>query len=138
MFYKLSSNQNLAKVCGTWRYIMEHKRKFISLDLRRWWKVTLGDNTPCDEVKIGIICIKNLSVKNVLLMDGLKQTLLNINQLCDRGFNVKFLNNKCILNLHNKIVVEGVRVQNIYIIVLENLYSLHELCLKWTLVESRL
>lgn len=50
---------------------------------------------------------------------------------------MKFINNKCILNLHNKLELEGVRVNNIYMINLDNLDSSLDMCLKNTLYESK-
>lgn len=49
-------------------------------------------------------------------MNDLKHNLFNISQLCDKSFNVKFLNNKCILNLYNKLVLEVVSINNINMI----------------------
>lgn len=51
---------------------------------------------------------------------------------------MKFLNNKCFLDLHNKVALEGVRVNNIYMMDLDNLNSSLDLCLKITLDEYRL
>lgn len=61
------------------------------------------------------------SIKKLLLIDGLKYNLVSIKQLCDKDFNVKFLNNMFLLDLHDKLMLEWVRVKKIYIINLNNL-----------------
>ena len=42
-----------------------------------------------------ILVNKDLSIKNVLLVEDLKHNLISISQLCDNEFKVTFCANKC-------------------------------------------
>lgn len=79
------------------RHMIGDKRKFTSLELKSREKVTLEDNIICKVRLPCTIIIKNsLSIKKVLI-DGFKYIFFRISQLCDKGFNDKFLNDKCLL-----------------------------------------
>jgi len=59
------------------------------------WKsagyVTYGDNNRGKIVGVGDIGSKNkVIIKDVLLVEGLKHSLLSISQLCDRGYKITF------------------------------------------------
>ena len=62
--------------------------------------ITFGDDFKgkiigIDNIKIG----SSLLIENIVLVDGLKYSLLSISQLCDRGFKVIFDDLTCnILN----------------------------------------
>jgi len=61
--------------------------QFVLLEYKTRGKVTLGDNITRKVVGTGIIGnSKNLMIENILLLDGLKHNLLNISQLCVKGF----------------------------------------------------
>ena len=70
--------------------------KFTSLILKDQGSVTYGDNRKANVIGEGnIIVNKDLSIKNVLLVEDLKHNLISISQLCDNGFKVTFCANKC-------------------------------------------
>lgn len=71
-----------------------------------------------------------IEIKNSLSVDGLKHNLLSISQSYDKNFNIKFLNNNCLFDLHDKTILEGVRINNIYMINLDNLDCSIDVCLK--------
>jgi len=74
-------------------------KKFILLETKIGGKVTLGDNTTMKVIGLGIVGnAKKFLIENVLLVDGLKHNLLSISQLCDKGFDIKFLSNKCLIS----------------------------------------
>ena len=53
--------------------------------------VTFGDNLKGQIEGIGTIGNKSfISIKNVLLVNGLKHNLLSSSQLCDKGFKAIF------------------------------------------------
>lgn len=53
--------------------------------------VTFGDNAKGKNTGIGNIGnYSSTSIENVLLIDSLKHTLLNISQLCYKCYNIKF------------------------------------------------
>ena len=87
------------------------RRKFISLDLKDGGKVTLGDNTTCRVLASGIIQLSHfITLEKVLYVDNLKHNLLSVSQLCDKGLSVCFSANKYILSLHDKLELEGIRI----------------------------
>ena len=70
--------------------------KFTSLILKDQESVTYRDNRKANVIgEDNIIVNKDLSIKNVLLVEDLKHNLISISQLCDNGFKVIFCTNKC-------------------------------------------
>src|SRR5574338_721645 len=68
-------------------------------------------------------------ITNLLLVKKLKHNLLSINQLCDKGFNITFLENKCnIFDKNYNSIFEGKRDKNIYILNM-NVNNNSNLCL---------
>jgi len=57
-------------------------------------------------------------IKDVLLVEGLKHSLLSISQLCDRGYNITFEPEQCIIadSESTEIVFVGKRVSNFYML----------------------
>ena len=57
-------------------------------------------------------------IKDVLVVDALKHNLLSISQLCDRGYNITFEPNLCLVS--NSVTIETVlvrkRVNNVYML----------------------
>ena len=76
---------------GCTRHMTGNQSKFVNLSRKDGGLVTFGDN------KEGKIIGKGTLIENVLLVDGLKQDLLSISQLCDKGFRVIFDKNNCII-----------------------------------------
>lgn len=84
-------------------------------------KITLGDNTTYEVLYSDTIGMKNsFSIKKVLLKDVLKQNLIIILKYYNKSSIGKILNIMSILNLHNKFVIEGVKVNNIYMIMVDS------------------
>jgi len=66
------------------------------------WKpagfVTYGDNNRGTILGVGDIGSDNkVIIKDVLLVEGLKHSLLSISQLCDRGYKITFEPEQCII-----------------------------------------
>lgn len=100
--------------------MIDDKSKLFLLEKKKCGRVTLRDNKKCDMLGSVTRGLKNsFSFKKSFAYRWFKAIFLSISQLCDNGFYVKFLNNKCILNLHNKPMLEGVRINYIYMINLE-------------------
>ena len=66
--------------------------------------MTYGDNNKGKILGIGKIGTNpSTSIENVLLVDGLKHSLLSVSQLCDKGFLVSFDSYNCVIeNKHEK------------------------------------
>ena len=67
----------------------------------------------------------------VLLIDGLKYNLLSTSQLCDMGNKVTFYPRYCFVNNldEEKVIFSGERVDNVYIINLNNVDNKDIKCL---------
>ena len=52
--------------------------------------VSYGDGNTGRTLGYGKIIVGNVIIHNVALVDGLKQNLLSVSQLTDRGYDVKF------------------------------------------------
>ena len=60
--------------------------------------ITVGDGKKINIIGKGTIVITRfLTLKNVLLVDGLKANLISISQLCDDNLNVSFTRNECLV-----------------------------------------
>jgi len=93
--------------------------------------VTYGDNNKGKILGVGKIGMNpSTSIENVLLVDGLKHSLLSVSQLCDKGFLVSFDSHSCFIeNKHDKkIKFVGHRTNNVYMINLDKTPN-HAQCL---------
>ena len=59
--------------------------------------VTFGDNIKGLTEGYGCLETGNVIIENVSLVEGLQHNLLSITQLCDKGFNVHFVKEKCLI-----------------------------------------
>ena len=76
--------------------------------------VTFGDNSKGYIIGKGDVSNDGTThsplITNVLLVKNLKHNLLSISQLCDKGFNISFSENKCnILDNNKNLIFEGIR-----------------------------
>jgi len=76
----------------------------------------------------GTLKINTRQIKNVLCVDGLKNNLLSISQLCDKGFEIEFNKNCCLICevIFGEVVHIGKRIGNIYMLNIEKA-TFHEL-----------
>jgi len=68
---------------------------------------------------VGDIGSKNkVIIKDVLLVEGLKHSLLSISQLCDRGYKITFEPDQCLIvdSESTETVLVGKRVSNVYML----------------------
>ena len=106
--------------------------QFISLTPKSGGLVTFGDNSKGKIIGIGDVD-KNfsISIKNILLVKGLKHNLLSISQLYDKRCKIFFESSKCeVIDINNnKTILTGNRQDNIYIFYLNDLSSCKVKCL---------
>ena len=78
--------------------------------------VSFGDGNKGQTLEYGNIIIRNVIIEDVALVEGLKHNLLSVNQICDKGYNVNFLEShgEVISNTTKKIVLISFRHGNIY------------------------
>ena len=79
--------------------------------------VTFGDDNKGFTTGYGNLEIGNVIIENISLVEGLKQNLLSISQLCDKGYNVDFRKDKCLISnkKDEKLALQGVRKGNLFI-----------------------
>ena len=96
---------------------------FSTISKKDGGHVTFGDNAKGKIIGIGDIDNNShIIIENVLLVDSLKHNLLNISQLCDKGFKVIFEPNSCTIENMNdgKTSYVGNRDANVCTIDVEN------------------
>jgi GAG-pre-integrase domain/Integrase core domain len=111
---------------------------FSSLEPYDGETVTFGNNKRKNKIiGIGTIGVKNLTISNVYLVDGLNFNLLSISQLCDVGFHVKFDVEACyLINAKtNEIVYKGNRIDDMYHLYLHH-FKQGETCLSASINHS--
>ena len=60
--------------------------------------VTFGDDSKGFTTGYGNLEIGNVIIENISLVDGLKHNLLSISQLCDKGYDVSFRKERCLIS----------------------------------------
>jgi len=78
-------------------------------------KVTFRDNSKGKIIGVGNIGSKSsLSIKKVFLVNNLKHNLLNIIQLCDKGYKIMFDHACCLILENDKVLFIVNRKGNVY------------------------
>ena len=98
-------------------------QKFSKISHKASGHATYGDNNKGKIMGTGKVRSSSIvEIEDVLLVDGLKQNLLSISQLCDKNLNVTFEVNHCLICYAstNELVFVGERIQNIYMVDFEN------------------
>ncbi|KAL8114339.1 hypothetical protein AgCh_021260 [Apium graveolens] len=78
--------------------------------------VSYGDGNIGKTLGYGNINLRNVIIKEVVLVSGLKHNLLSVSQICDRGYHVDFFEEHCevVSKSIGKVVLKGYRHGNIY------------------------
>lgn len=102
---------------GCSQHMTGERDLFLDLTHKDGGFVTFGDNAKGKVVGIGMVGKPHLTtIKNVLLVDGLKHNLLSISQFCDDGYEVIFRQKYClVVDSNNDIVICASRQGNVYI-----------------------
>ncbi|XP_049381315.1 uncharacterized protein LOC125845854 [Solanum stenotomum] len=104
---------------GCWKHMTGKTENFLSLKALEGGGVSFGDGKKGYILGVSRIG-KSLehSIENVYYVGGLKYSLLSVSQICDKGNEVKFLLEKCIVtSLSTKEVILTVRrrQKNMYV-----------------------
>ena len=92
---------------------------FFDFVAKKKWFVIYGDNNKGEILdKDSVANLSSTTISDILLVDGLKHNLISISQLCDKGYNVSFSKYCCTIeyNLNKENVFKGLRVNNIYML----------------------
>ena len=111
---------------GCSKHMTGDRSKFSILTPRNKGYVTYGDNNKGKILGVGRVGKPpNTTIDGVLYVEGLKHNLLSISQLCDKGFNIIFKTDSCIIEdkLTHEAKLRGNRINNIYMISLDDISS---------------
>ena len=115
---------------GCSRHMSGDKEQFVTLEPKdEGGVVTFGDNGQDKIIEIDKIQITpSTFIDSVLLVKGLKHSLISISQLCDKGLKVSFETSMCIItNLKDdSIIFIDNRHRNIYSIDLNKMSNLSQ------------
>ncbi|XP_070017619.1 uncharacterized protein [Nicotiana sylvestris] len=117
---------------GCSKHITGNKDQFLSLEDLKGCNVSFGNGKKGEIIGVGKAGkTDSHSIENVYLIDGLKYSLISVSQLCDSGNLVAFTSTKCFLiNLTtDKIILQGKRVNNMYIVDFSTLSENELTCL---------
>jgi len=112
---------------GCSKHMTGDASKFTHISCKNSGHVTYGDNNKDKILGVGKIDMNpSTSIENVLLIDGLKHSLLSVSQLCDKGFLVSFDSHNCFIeSKHDKKIKHvGHRINNVYMINLDKTLNL--------------
>ena len=107
---------------GCSKHMMGDVSKFTTISPKKSGHVTYGDNNKGKIIGVGKIGTSSSTpIENVLLVKGLKHSLLSVSQLCDRGYKVSFDSEKCVIkHEHDKDIEHiGLRENSVYMIDLK-------------------
>jgi hypothetical protein len=78
-----------------------HQNKFLTLKEEKGGSVTIGHNAYTRIVGKGSISLDNGKTKtqNVLYVEGLKDNLISVIQMCDQGYNLTFHSKGCVIKV---------------------------------------
>jgi len=83
---------------GCSKHMTGEAAQLINLKWKPAGFVTYGDNNRGRILGVGDIGNRNkVIIKDVLLVESLKHSLLSISQLCDRGYRITFEPEQCII-----------------------------------------
>ncbi|KAH0769697.1 hypothetical protein KY290_013678 [Solanum tuberosum] len=108
---------------GCLRHMTGDTLNFLSLEVHQGGGVSFGGGKNGSILGIGKIRkTVDHSIVNVHYVNGLKFNLLSVSQMCDKGNEVKFLSDKClVINCStNKVVMIARRVKNMYVADLDS------------------
>jgi len=104
---------------GCSKHMTGDSTQLINIKWKSIGYVTYGDNNRGKILGVGDIGSKNkLIIKDVLLVEDLKHSLLSISQLCDRGYKITFELEQCTIadSESTETVLVGKRVSNVYML----------------------
>ena len=104
---------------GCSKHMTGDASQLTNLKLKPAGYVTYGDNNRGRILGVGDIGgVDKVIINDVLLIDGLKHSSLSISQLCDKGYNITFEPNLCLIadSKSSETVLVGKRVNNVYML----------------------
>lgn len=105
---------------GASRHITYRREWFTVFESCVNMKITLGDNSICDVLRIGIINIKkfvnnrweNGKIENLLYVPKLRKNLFSVGVITSRGYEVNFSKDEVQILKNGFIVIKGIKQEN--------------------------
>ena len=119
---------------GCSKHMTGDASKFLWIKPSKGGNVVFGDNNKGKIIGIGSVGKDSSnSIDDVSLVTLLKHNLLSISQLCDKGNRVIFEPKECVLQrmIDNEIILRGKRIDNVYMVDLDNASSKFAKCLMY-------
>jgi hypothetical protein len=106
---------------GFSKHMREDQSKFLTLKEEKGGNVTFGDNGSTRIVGKGTISLDNGKTKtpNALYVEGLKNNIISVSQMCDKGYNLTFHSKRCEIrkeNLQRLVANENRTSRDVYIL----------------------
>ena len=117
---------------GCSKHMTGDASKFLWIKPSKGGNVVFGDNNKGKIIGIGSVGKDSSnSIDDVSLVTLLKHNLLSISQLCDKGNRVIFEPKECVVQrmIDNEIILRGKRIDNVYMVDLDNASSKFAKCL---------
>jgi len=108
---------------GCSRHMTGERSKLTDFVSKEGGCATFGDNNKGRIMGKGNVGNQHrIQIKNVLHVNRLKQNLLSISQLCDKGFKIEFNKNCRFIceAISSEVVHIGKRISNIYMLNIEH------------------
>ena len=98
---------------GCSHHITGDMSKFVKFRSHDGWTVKVGNNVAYHIIGIGSITLDGKTYTNdVYFFDGLKHNLLSVGQLMDKGYQLQFGNDTCIIkNKEGKLLGTSTRTR---------------------------
>jgi len=114
------------------RHMTEDTSMFIDFTRKERGFVSYGDNNQGKILGKGTVGNPSTTtIKDAMLVDELKHNLFSISQFCENGFTITF-NTQCCIIKHNDdkdVMFKGLRVNNVYVLDLDDVSSSGVKCL---------
>jgi len=117
---------------GCSRHMTGDTSNFLSLKAHQGGGVSFGGGKKGSILGIGKIGRSaDNSINNVHYVEGLKYNLLSISQICDKGNEVKFMSESCVVTncATKKIAMSAKRVKKMYVADLDSIEGVNLSCL---------
>lgn len=106
---------------GASSHMTRHKEYFTSLlSYEREGKIIyMANDGECDIKGIGSILIslstnRNATLENVLFIPSITKNLLSVSQMVDKGLEVKFVGEACLISKNGSLIAKGKRHGNLF------------------------
>ncbi|KAK1365621.1 hypothetical protein POM88_041182 [Heracleum sosnowskyi] len=112
--YSPIASRKFCTICNSARHLTHACKKVVK---KTGPIVTFGDDNKGFTTGDGKLKVGNVIIENISLVEGLKHNLLSISQFCDKGYNVDFRKDKCLITNRKdeKLTLLGVRKGNLFI-----------------------